>query len=482
MGPEEIRQQFDELLQHYYQSIMTSEDIDTWPIGRLRTRQTALKEAWDDFYLAHRRVVVATVDPDDHEANTAILIRNEAFYLEAKEVLDGYINGILDNERAIDLRSPARDNQRRQAVAVHRSTNQGAGQQVIVHIEKPLDVPTFNGDYLRWREFKGAFTLEVINRERLSEHEKLKALHQALTGAAKDRLGDYDYKEGNFDLAWAWLCSAYDDDRKTIDIHLATLRNLPDVKHDDIKGLTTLINKASVAVRSLKDLRIPVEQWNAILVHFVEIRLDDRLKDRWESARSDRVTAEFSEIIKCLENILRRLIQAEFNSVQRGPQENDLRERIDRQRYKERRQGEQWHKEQQRTDRQRKEHRYHPYRNRSPAKEYNNRRKSPMAAKEDFRQKAYRPAHCIICNKDHKVTQCEQYLAMKPHERSRQVMLNKLCRNCLHLGHVYRDCFTGSCRACPGEKHHPTLCPKMNKSSDDSRSAKKNGEAPATNQ
>ena len=48
-----------------------------------------------------------------------------------------------------------------------------------------LDIPTFNGDQLKWTEFWDAFETTIDKNETLPGIEKLKYLNSKLTGEAK---------------------------------------------------------------------------------------------------------------------------------------------------------------------------------------------------------------------------------------------------------------------------------------------------------
>lgn len=198
----------------------------------------------------------------------------------------------------------------------------------------------------------------------------------------------------NYQRAWTWLCDAYDNKRKTIDMYLINLRKLPNVKYNDIQALTKLINKSTDAVRSLKALDVPVQHWNEILIHLGEIRLDEKLKEKWEAVRNDRDIATFNELIRCLEGILHRMVQAEFNhlksagDVRSKPVGKNLRDQIEHRR--------------------RKETRYNPYRRESPTRNGNMQYKGPYHSQKDMNPPVIRPAKCVICKADHRITQCEE--------------------------------------------------------------------------
>lgn len=64
---------------------------------------------------------------------------------------------------------------------------------------------------------------------------------------------------------------------------------------------------------------------------------------------------------------------------------------------------------------------------------------------------------CVVCGNDHDVVNCQSFLDLKRHERTRTIMLAKLCRLCLKKGHSYGECPAQPCIKCD-ERHHILLC------------------------
>lgn len=63
---------------------------------------------------------------------------------------------------------------------------------------------------------------------------------------------------------------------------------------------------------------------------------------------------------------------------------------------------------------------------------------------------------CYLCQGQHLIYSCKQFLRLSPEDRMREVKQLKLCINCLKNDHFVKNCRSSSCRQC-GEKHN-TLC------------------------
>lgn len=70
-----------------------------------------------------------------------------------------------------------------------------------------------------------------------------------------------------------------------------------------------------------------------------------------------------------------------------------------------------------------------------------------------------RRLRCPQCRKFHSLYKCPGFLALSVDERDKRVSEWKLCRNCLHGGHVTGSCYMRTCFNCPrGSRHNSVLC------------------------
>ena len=64
---------------------------------------------------------------------------------------------------------------------------------------------------------------------------------------------------------------------------------------------------------------------------------------------------------------------------------------------------------------------------------------------------------CVMCDGPHYLNQCDNFKALTIKERDEVIMSNRLCRNCLHRGHIASKCGKSNlCKKCP-KKHHDLL-------------------------
>lgn len=62
---------------------------------------------------------------------------------------------------------------------------------------------------------------------------------------------------------------------------------------------------------------------------------------------------------------------------------------------------------------------------------------------------------CYLCQGDHFLYRCDQFLKMTVDERLKEVQRLKLCINCLRNDHFIKTCRMGTCKECSGR--HNTL-------------------------
>lgn len=83
---------------------------------------------------------------------------------------------------------------------------------------------------------------------------------------------------------------------------------------------------------------------------------------------------------------------------------------------------------------------------------------------------------CPICNSEHAIYACNNFLKLSPHDRQAQAKRASLCLNCLRSGHRVDECRLTSCRKCKGR--HNTLLHFNSKSKESKQQVP--SETPAT--
>lgn len=163
-----------------------------------------------------------------------------------------------------------------------------------IHVElKAADLqashPTwgkFDGNLLHWQSFKDRFVAAVHENENIRPVFKLQHLLTALTGRAASVIGTRQSTEQGYKGAWERLCEVYDDPYLIVRAVMKTLHSMTALERATYDGLRKLIDTTHEALRQLRELKLPVEHWDQVLVYMLVERLDNQTADAWEMTRA----------------------------------------------------------------------------------------------------------------------------------------------------------------------------------------------------
>lgn len=88
----------------------------------------------------------------------------------------------------------------------------------------------------------------------------------------------------------------YNNERIIIQSHIRLLIDLPDVTRECAADLRQLIDNSLKHIRALDLLKIPVANWNAILVYIVTNKLDKVTRRDWERSLEKTKIPDLSEL------------------------------------------------------------------------------------------------------------------------------------------------------------------------------------------
>ena len=117
-----------------------------------------------------------------------------------------------------------------------------------------LDVPTFDGNILNWKQFWEQFTVFVHKRFSLSNAEKLVYLQQAIKdGPAKSSIEGLSRSGDHYDEAVDCLKSRYDRPRLLQRTHVRMIIDAPPLKDGNGKELRRLHDTIKQHLRALEN-------------------------------------------------------------------------------------------------------------------------------------------------------------------------------------------------------------------------------------
>lgn len=121
---------------------------------------------------------------------------------------------------------------------------------------KPIELPIFNGDFMKWPTFSGLFTSLILNNGSIDNIQKLQYLKTHVSNDAAKLIDKLEITNDNFTIAWKLLTDRFENKRALCNRHLNELLNQPKMTfesaeqlkmlHDVSKACFALIKNASV--------------------------------------------------------------------------------------------------------------------------------------------------------------------------------------------------------------------------------------------
>ena len=122
-----------------------------------------------------------------------------------------------------------------------------------------LEIPTFSGDKMRWKEFWDTFEATVDHNPNLTDIEKLNYLNSKLIGEAKSAVSGILLSKENYRLAVEMLKERFGDVQSVVNCHYTELIYISPAINNS-KGHRQLYDQIEKHLRSLEALNQDVNQ------------------------------------------------------------------------------------------------------------------------------------------------------------------------------------------------------------------------------
>jgi hypothetical protein len=288
------------------------------------------------------------------------------------------------------------------------NSSQGIAESVIAKLP-PINLPSFEGNYIEWVNFKNTFDSMIHERNDLTNIQKFHYLKSSVKGEAQKLIVHLAITHDNYITAYNLLKSRFENKRIIVQQHVNTIINLPQVTKGSPASLRQLLDGLSTNLSILQNLDIPVQSWDIILIQLMLSKLDYHSRREWEtSCKTTNIPTlkEFSDILTnhCLTlEALSDSHKGKSSTIEKPKQSQ----------------------------------------------------KSFVSVKNETNTKK-----CLYCNKsNHYLYQCKEFLSLAVSNRIDQINKRKLCKNCLRTNHDADSCKGGCCRVC-GSNIHNTLLHK----------------------
>lgn len=266
--------------------------------AKIRTRIASLKENWTQFRNGHASLLStipateqATLNyfqSDSFESTEDVYQTTWEYMTECLEQLEP----VVSHEHSFN--------------ASHANLDASSLSQS--HMPK-IHLPPFDGSFSDWESFRDRFSALIIKNASLSNFARMHYLASSLKGRALDSISNIAITADNFQLAWDTLISRFENKRRLIASHFATLFGLSVINKESAPDLQLLCDKYNIAVASLKSLgRTPSDLWDDFLVYSLSQKLDSATRKAWNLKTSDADNPpSYDNLIRFLSSRIRAL-------------------------------------------------------------------------------------------------------------------------------------------------------------------------------
>lgn len=246
-------------------------------IQEYEVREEALNLSYEKFCEAQDEIELVDSHPDDD-----LLQREEveSLYLSLRAEIKKYILKSISQNISSVHKNPS-------------SFNNSKMPEIV--IEK------FSGDQKNWASFFDIFSALVLKNDCLDDVQKLIYLKSSLKGEALRLIDTLSLKSENLATALNILKDRYQNKLATIYAHIKGLVELPSLNKGSPSSLRDFIVNIKQNTESLKNLSVPVTEWDLILVYLLIQKLDFNSRRAYELDRGPTELPSLDNFLKFLE-------------------------------------------------------------------------------------------------------------------------------------------------------------------------------------
>lgn len=268
-----------------------------------------------------------------------------------------------------------------------------------------IKIPIFSGDAAEWNSFYDLFTKLILNNSDLDDIQKLIYLKGYLKGEALSLIQNLSLVGANLQTALKLLEDRYKDTYTIIETHISNLlENLPSLIKPKAQNLREFLTKINQNIESLKNLNVPIDQWDLILIHEFSKKLDFHLQKSYCLQRDTKNLPTLNDFLGFLEKQCRVLEELDTKCTSPKP----------------------------------------------------TRRVSHFTSSTTQGTESKSSVKCVYCSGNHSVYKCTIFKNLNVKSRNDFISSQGLCKNCLIQKHALFSCAGKGCIQC-GRKHNTLL-------------------------
>lgn len=271
-----------------------------------------------------------------------------------------------------------------------------------------IDIPKFNGEYVKWREFSDLYCQLIHENVDLSEIEKFQYLKSNLMGEAIEPIRHLTMITENYNKAWELLRARFENNRIIVSRHLECLIYQPNIKTENYKSIKKLHDTTKECLYGLNNSGIDTNTWDSIVLFILTSKLDKESNKLYEQSLIN------PKKVQSLNNFL-NFLEKRYQVLESISNKKD---------------------------------------NISEIRESSSKGISHQNFVQSF---GNGKMICTMCNLEHLLTNCPKFNKMAVPDRVKFVKQNKFCFNCLNPKHFITECKSRfNCLKCK-KRHHSLL-------------------------
>ncbi|XP_030757751.1 uncharacterized protein LOC115883521 [Sitophilus oryzae] len=396
-------------LQNYFNSINKNE-LDDIIINQLESRLEKIQPIWEQFdeiQFEIEQMLCTSENPESQsDKDERDAFENSYFKLtgDIKILIKNYNQTIERNDGSV--------------VSFRHNSVVSNSVQSLVKLQS-IKLPTFDGQYGNWLEFKDSFVALVDSNPTLNSIQKFYYLRSSLSAEVLEIIKSIEVSSSNYTVAWQFLADRFANKKLIIYNHIRAIFEHPSLLKESYTDLRNLYDSVTKHLRALKALGETTHTWDRLVIYIMCSKFASTTQRDWEINKYESDLPTMKDLsnylqLKCemLENLEMSNKDANKNNKQNKKYFRDT------------------------------SNNYH-----STNKQDNNKFK------------------CYYCQQSHGIFNCSDFLKLSVNERIAAVKRIKLCLNCLHdlnclrelrtITHPSWKCNKSKCFKC--KRSHNTL-------------------------
>lgn len=270
---------------------------------------------------------------------------------------------------------------------------------------KPIELPIFDGDFMKWPTFSGLFTSLILNSGSIDNIQKLQYLKTHVSNDAAKLIDKLEITSDNFTIAWKLLTDRFENKRALWNRHLNELLNKPKMTFESAEQLKMLHDVSKACFALIKNVSVEM-----VIINILTQKLDKETHKVYEQSlinpKEEQKLEEFFSFIE------KRFQVLEVVNIMK---------------------------------------------------------RSNTTINENKKQTSESRKKCLCCDEAHALYKCDKFKNLKVQERRTFVNEKQLCILCLQSNHRYNECFLKKmCSEC-GRKHNDLLHYKIDENKQQKR-------------